>query len=195
MRRLSLSIVVALATCLPWAEPAQARNLASQVLELNRIPSVRPEFPVPSEPNQLFYIQRSVNANTVVYTAHFDSNGRIDAGSPVDAYWRWYNVDGHRKSLNFLERTMAYGVQKLAAAGGNSIAVRIAALPERKLLVDQDDKGQPEALIQIGNRLAKLVYVYLQVDESGLMPSVTSMDLFGLDKGTGKALREHVVPD
>ena len=67
MRRLSLSIVVALATCLPWAEPAQARNLASQVLELNRIPSVRPEFPIPSEPNQLFYIQRSVNANTVSF--------------------------------------------------------------------------------------------------------------------------------
>jgi hypothetical protein len=157
---------------------------------------VRPEFPVPSEPNQLFYIQRSVNANTVVYAAHVDAHGHIDAGAPVDAFWRWYNVDGQRKPLNFVERTMAYGVKILSSASpGHSIAVGIAALPERRLLVDQDDRGQPEALIQIGDRMAKLVYVYLQVDNSGFMPNVTSMDLFGLDKGTGKALREHVVPD
>jgi hypothetical protein len=195
MRRLVLTIAVVLGS-LVALEPAAARKLASQVLQLNRIPNVRPEFPVPSEPNQLFYIQRSVNANTVVYAAHVDAHGRFDADSPVDAFWRWYNVDGKRKPLNFVERTMAYGVKILSsAAPGHSIAVRIAALPERKLLVDRDDKGQPEALIQIGDRMAKLVYVYLQVDNSGFMPNVTSMDLFGLDKATGKALREHVVPD
>ena len=34
--------------------------------------------------------------------------------------------------------------------------------------------------------------VYLQVDNSGLMPDVTSIDLFGVDTVSGKALHEHV---
>ena len=70
----------------------------------------------------------------------------------------------------------------------------MAALPEQELLLEQDGHGHPEALIQFGNRMARLIYVYLQVDDSGLMPNVLAMDLFGFDKLTGKPLREHVIP-
>jgi hypothetical protein len=169
-------------------------DLTSQVIELNHIPSMRPEFPVPSDPGMLFYIQRSVNSNTVVYAAHVNSQGRFDPDAPVDVYWRWYNVDGRRKALNFIERTMAYGVRSVADHGsGGTFTFQVAALPERELLLEQDGLGHPEAVIRLGNHTAKLVYVYLQVDDSGLMPDVTAMDLFGIDKLTGKSLWEHVI--
>jgi Domain of unknown function (DUF4833) len=174
---------------------AGGRELTSQVTELDHIPSVRAEFPVPSDPNMLFYIQRSVNANTVVYTAHFDSHGRIDPDEPVDVYWKWYNVDGQRKPINFIERVMAYGVKSVAYGGSSrTVSFKVAALPERELLLGQDDHGRAEALTQFGDRTARLIYVYLQVDDSGLLPSVTAMDLFGIDKLSGKPLREHVIP-
>jgi hypothetical protein len=173
---------------------ARGRELTSQVTELDHIPSVRAEFPVPSDPSMLFYIQRSVNSNTVVYAAHVDSQGRFDPDAPVDVYWRWYNVDGRRKPLNLIERTMAYGVRSVGDhASGGTVAFQVAALPERTLLLEQDGLGHPEALIRLGNHTAKLVYVYLQVDDSGLMPDVTAMDLFGIDKLSGKSLREHVI--
>ena len=174
---------------------ASGRELTSSVTELDHVPSMRPEFPVPNDPNMLFYIQRSVNANTVVYTAHVDSHGRIDPDLPVDVYWRWYNVDGHRKSLIFIERILAYGVQSVAHGGSDNTAIfRVAALPGREIHLDFDSAEHPEALTQFGDRWAKLVYVYLQVDDSGLLPTVTAMDIFGIDKRTGKALREHAIP-
>ena len=71
--------------------------------ELDQLPRMRVEFPVPSEPNMLFYVQRSVNSNTVVYAARLDADGAIDPKTPVDAFWRWYNVDGQKKPLNFIE--------------------------------------------------------------------------------------------
>lgn len=181
---------------LPGAIPnAEARVLTSQVTQLDQIPVMRPEYPVPKDPNMLYYIQRSVNSNTVVYAAHVDSRGHIDSRAPVDAYWRWYNVDGHRKPLNLIERIMAYGVQSVANSGSvGTFAFKVAGFPERELLLDQDSYGHPEAVAQLGGRWAKLVYVYLQVDNRGLLPSVTAMDLFGIDKNTGKALREHVIP-
>jgi hypothetical protein len=186
-------MVVALLTVAD-CDGALARALMSSVTEVSQIPSLRPEFPVPKEPNMLFYIQRSVNSNTVIYAARVDAQGRPDQSDPIEVYWRWYNVDGHRKPLNFIERNMAYGVSlDRHTRTPNAVAFKVEALPERKLLLQRDSRGGLEALIQIGNHLARLVYVYLQVDDRGLMPDVTSIDLFGVDTLSGKALHEHVV--
>jgi hypothetical protein len=195
MHRLVVCTAAALyLSCVAYAE-AEALELASSVTELGQIPRMRPEYPVPNEPNMLYYIQRSVNSNTVIYAAHIDSRGGIDPDAPVDAYWRWYNVDGHRKPLNLIERMIAYGVRPVGRGGpGGAVAFKVAGLPQREILVVQDKEGRPEALVQFGNRWTKLVYVYLQVDDSGLLPKVTAMDFFGIDKLTGKPLREHVIP-
>ena len=48
------------------ALPAGARTLTSTVTESDHIEQLRPEFKRPDEPNQLFYVQRSPNANTVI---------------------------------------------------------------------------------------------------------------------------------
>ena len=196
LRAAAFALPITLFCLVPVVSGAAARTLSSKVEVLDQVPAARPEFPVPNEPNQLFYIQRSVNDNTVIYAANLDRRGRLDRDTPIDVYWRWYNVDGHKKALNFLERMMAYGVRTIASnSSGGSVAVRLAALPERKLTLDQDDKGRPEAILQMGNRLARLVYVYLQVDDHGFMPSVKAIDVFGIDKLTGKALREHIVQE
>jgi hypothetical protein len=176
------------------ASESLSHELTGSVTELDRIPAIRAQYPVPSEPNMLFYIQRSVNSNTVIYAAKLDAHGRLDTRSPVDAYWRWYNVDGHKKPLNFIERMMAYGINSVEQSSpAGAFTFKIAALPERTLTLDRDSGGRPAAFAKFGNRQAKLVYVYLQVDDKGLMPSVTAMDLFGTDRQTGKPLHEHLI--
>jgi hypothetical protein len=171
----------------------QARTLSSKVTELDQIPRMRAEYKVPEEPNQLFYIERSSNSNTVVYAANLDSQGAIDRNAPVDAFWRWYNVDGHKKPLNFWERKMAYGVTAGAPNKDGSIPFKVAALPERQLTMTLDDKKRPQALIRIGGHSVRLSYVYLEVVDGGLMPSIPSLDIFGTDIASGKAIHEHIV--
>jgi hypothetical protein len=184
---------LAAALCLLFSPAADGRTLKSHVTEMDQVPRVHPEYPVPSEPNQIFYIERSSNSNTVVYAANLDAQGHLDQHTPVIAYWRWYNVDGHRKPLNFAERMLAYGIKSVKHDGPDgSFTFRLAALPERTIYVGLDGKGRPEAFGKVENRWARLVYIYLEVDDSGLLPDVTAMDFFGIDKATGKALREHV---
>ena len=89
MRVLWSSLPFMIAALLGTGSPAAAREFQSQVSELDHIPAMRGDFPVPRDPNMLFYVERSVNANTVVYAAHLDPSGRIDPASPVDVYWRW----------------------------------------------------------------------------------------------------------
>lgn len=175
---------------------ADAREINSEVTELGELPHVKPKYPVPSEPNQLFYIERSSNSNTVVYVAKLDAKGQLDAKQPLDAYWRWYNRGGYTKPLNLPERMLAYGIKGVKHNGPNgTYTFHLAALPERTIYVGLDANGHPEAFGKVGrDRWAKLVYVYLEVDDSGLLPDVTALDFYGYDRVTGKAIREHVIP-
>ncbi len=175
------------------ALPVQARSLSSTVTESDRIEHLRPEFKTPDEPNQLFYVQRSPNSNTVIYAAKLDGHGEINRSDPVEGFWRKFNIDGSRQPLNFIERMMAYGVKADRAQPGKPITFTVAALPERKLTLSLDANHKPEALMQIGTHTVKLAYVYLQVVEGGLMPDVPALDVFGTDIASGKAIHEHIV--
>jgi Domain of unknown function (DUF4833) len=194
LRRISrFCAVLGLLTILgTHSQPAWARTLTTSVEELARIPKLQEKYPVPQEPNMLFYIQRSVNANTVIYVAPPEHR---DTSSPVDVFWRLYNIDGHTRPLNFIERLLAYGVNSVVVRSAPAAtSFRIAAIPELELLLQRDTSGHPEAVMQFEHRSVRLVYVYLQVDDHGMMPRVTALDLFGVEQGTGKALHEHVIP-
>jgi hypothetical protein len=182
-----------LIAALLMALPAEARDFTSQISESGEIPKLRPEFKVPDEPNQLFYVQRSPNANTVIYAANLDAKGNLNSATPVQAFWRKFNIDGSKQSLNFIERMMAYGVRLDSPKAGKPVTFSIAALPERKLTVSWDSAHQPEALMQIGSHMVKVAYVYLQVVEGGLMPKVPALDIFGTDIASGKAIHEHLI--
>ena len=185
MRR--LCFVLALLAVLP----AEAREFTSSISESDTITALRPEFKVPDEPNQLFYIQRSPNSNTVIYAARLDGQGNPDPRDPVEGFWRKFNIDGSKQPLNFIERMLAYGVK--VQSRKPPITFTIAALPERKLTMTLDAQRRPEALMQMGKHTVKVAYVYLQVVEGGLMPSVPSLDVFGIDVTSGKAIHEHLI--
>lgn len=187
-----LTLILALLTMLPAAVPAWARNFTSQIRESAEIPKVRPEFKVPDEPNQLFFIQRSPNSNTVVYAANLDAQGRLNASTPVEAFWRKFNIDGSRQPLNFIERMSAFGVRLDRSKPGQPVTFTIAALPERRMTLSFDEAHHPRALMQVDGHTIKLVYVYLHVVEGGLMPSVPELDIFGTDIASGKAIHEHL---
>lgn len=189
LRRIAWGMVIALAL----GGAAEARSFTSTIIEGAEITQIRPEFKRPDEPNQLFYVQRSPNANTIVYAARLDANGAIRRSDPVEAFWRKFNIDGGKQPLNFVERMMAYGVRTDPVKSGAPITFTIAALPERKLTLTLDAGKRPQALMQIGTRTVKLAYVYLHVVEGGLMPSVPELDIFGTDIASGKTVHEHLV--
>ena len=74
------------------------RRLAAAVLLLAAavLPAAAESFPVPVDENLIFYVQRSLNSNTIVYTARLDGDGKLDAKRPVDVFWRRFNDDGAR---------------------------------------------------------------------------------------------------
>ena len=148
--------------------------------------------PKPSD-ERLFYLQRSTNSNTVIYDAHLTEGGQLDAEQPVEVYWRRYEERNQRKELNFLERHFAYGV-RVDRGRGERYHLKLAALPERKGVLRFDPEGRPEVVTEIGGTTARLRFIYVQVEEGGLWPSVDYVELHGETLAERQEVVERIDP-
>jgi hypothetical protein len=158
------------------------------------IPAER--FPTPPDsPIRLFYIQRSSNANTVIYDANLLANKSLNAKDPVHTYWIRYGEKGQKEELTTIQRTLAYGLYTDAIkAEPNTFEGYFLAYRKRKFVVKIDSRGTPMALFPINGKLQILKRVFVSVDESHMMPSVNYIELFGKDPITGKDVYERFKP-
>jgi hypothetical protein len=154
------------------------------------------QFPTPPDSDiRLFYIQRSSNTNTIVYDANLGADKKLDAKNPVHTYWIRYNEGGKKQELSGMQRTLAYGLHTKATAGEtNTYDGHFLAYRKRKFVVKTNAKGQPIALFPINGKMQVLKRVFVKVDESGMMPSVIYVELWGRDAVTDKEVYEKFKP-
>lgn len=151
-------------------------------------------YPVPHDENQIFFVQRSMNPNTIVYTARLNAKGMLDPKRPVDVFWRRFNDEGEKQELSFLERTGAFGVTAERLPDRKSaFRVSVVSYPERPALLTVVD-GRPRLEAKVAGEPAELVAAYLHLEGEGSVPAVTRVDLVGRSLATGKELRESFVP-
>jgi len=151
-------------------------------------------YPTPEEENQVFYVQRSVNSNTIVYAARLDKTGQLDARRPVDVFWRRFNNEGEKKALSTLERNFAFGVRASPVQGQpGTFLLRVVSYPKRPALLKLVD-GVPRLEADVAGEPCRLDHAYLEVDQSGNIPSVTRIDLYGYSLATGKLVKESFIP-
>lgn len=175
---------------LSGADGHAAQLTSLGVKESGSLPRVKPGWPVPRDPNQVFFIQRSINENTVVYSASFDGNGNLRKDAPAKVYWRRYTEGGRALNLKPIERRLAFGLSHKARSTPGEFTVSLRALPNMPMVLRQTAPGKAQLLVNIGGRTVEAEYAFVTVDESGLIPKVTKLQLFGRDPNSGRALAE-----
>jgi len=152
------------------------------------------DYPSPDESEQgmVFYVQRSLNANTVVYAARLTAEGRLDPEQPIEAYWRVYERGGRRSQLDWKEQRLAYGVQWEPHQHAG-YRVHIVSRKERQAHLFQDAFGALRLVGLVSGRQAHLSCAYVQLeDDRATIPSVRYVDLYGRDLETGDFLHERI---
>lgn len=142
----------------------------------------------------LFVVERSSNANVVVYEAPRAPGGVVDPKRPVRGHWRMWAEDGRREELNFVERRLAYGVDVLGPTPGGGVEIALKALPERRIEVRRDGPC-PAALTALGGQEALLRRAFVQIASGGLIPKVAYLELHGEDAATREARVERIEID
>lgn len=148
-----------------------------------------------ASPHQLFYLQRSKDANTVIYEANLTNDRKLDASKPVQVYWMRYAERGQREDLSPVQWRMAYGYQhKPSSSESGAYDISLNAFRERPLHVAYH-RGKPVAMTLINGQRACLQKVFVQVDpKAHLIPRVQFIELYGADATTGQPVYERIVP-
>jgi hypothetical protein len=142
---------------------------------------------------RLFVMARSKNSNVVHYDVRFDGRGGLDKKEPLNAYWVLHEQAGRREELSWLERRLAYGWEVVSAARGE-VVLRLTAFKQRPLRVVPRG-GRYRALVRISGKASYLDKIFVTSAESGLVPRVLSVELFGSDAVSGAPLYERITND
>jgi hypothetical protein len=146
--------------------------------------------PADSACGPLFVVDRSVNANEVVYEAVRGADGLLDPRKPIRVFWRMKAEDGRETGLNFFERIRAYGVEVTGHPRPDTFLLKMRAFPGRSIVL-REHGTCAQVVTEIGDRSAILSRVFVTATK-GLFPSVSSVDVFGTDAETGVPMSEHV---
>ena len=101
----------------------------------NKYKSEKKVFPTPEKTkNLLFYVQRTININTLVYELNTDNKGNINLTEPIKIRWVNYASDGSSEGLNYIQRKYAYGLEtKLTDAEKKSFVFNFVSYRKKQL--------------------------------------------------------------
>ena len=135
-------------------------------------------YPVPqSTPELLFYIQRNLNKNTVIYSANINQYGRLDETYPIKVYWIKYTENGKQAKLNLIqEKAFGYISTRI---NDRTYEIKMTSYDKLRMFLSMDDNGQCRMITKVNNQDAQLSNIYVYADELGIFPQIKFIELYG----------------
>lgn len=151
------------------------------------------EFPTPKgNPNQLFYLQRTKNTNTVIYELN-KKNGLLDSKNPIHIFWILFTSNEEHQELSSIEKKYAYGIT-ITAIGNEDYQFTLVAYPKITLHLKKDSDKNHHVYITLSGKLMMLQRTFIKEKEGGfsLSPTIEYIDFFGIDVASGKEMNERI---
>ncbi|MGZ4037555.1 MAG: DUF4833 domain-containing protein [Bacteroidia bacterium] len=145
----------------------------------------------------LFYVQRTININTIVYELNLNEQDELDAETPIKAYWINYEKDKSTEPLNYLQRKLAYGLEfKLIDEEKKSYCFYFVSYKKRLLyLIRSSVTNKYEVFGYVNNKLVILHKIYIQIDGGSLLsPKIRYVEVSGRDPKKNEDVKEQIIP-
>ncbi len=150
-------------------------------------------FPVPNKSqNQLFYLQRQPNANTIVVDLNV-KNGKLDVENPVHVYWLRYTENGQKAELNWIQKTFAYGIHSNKIREG-LYELNFVSYKKMKFYLERGTNNVWKVFANPGDGSRMILRsIYIHVNGGSFWkPNVEYVELKGIDAATQKEEREKI---
>ena len=152
------------------------------------------EFPAPTgNPNQLFYLQRTKNTNTVIYELN-KKNGLLDSKNPIHIFWILFTSNEERQELSSIEKKFAYGIT-ITAIGNEEYQFTLVAYPKITLQLKKGADQNHHVYLTLSGKLMILQRTFIKEKEGNfsLNPAIEYIDFFGIDVVSGKEINERIL--
>ena len=150
-------------------------------------------FPTPKNiPNQLFYLQRDPNPNTIICALNL-KNGQLDKREPVHVFWIRYTEQSQTKELSYIQRTFAYGI-KARALSNEEYELNFVSYKKFPLhLVKSERDPGYYVYATVNQKKVILKRLYLHIEGGTLwVPNVKYIQVEGINASTGESTVERI---
>ncbi|PYF77248.1 DUF4833 domain-containing protein [Pedobacter nutrimenti] len=152
------------------------------------------KFPTPKGiANQLFYLQRDPNTNTIICELNVNSKGEVDKEEPIKVYWIRYQDNGEKKDLNYIQRKFAYGIRS-EAIGNDQYKLHFVSykkFPMYLMRSEQDKKYH--VYVTVNNKKIELERIFVRIEGGSFwVPNVKYVEVKGTHAGTDTPVTERL---
>jgi hypothetical protein len=155
-------------------------------------------YPKPNKSDKiLFYIQRSMNLNTIVYELNIDKFGKLNSEYPVHPYWIRYEENGEIQELSYIQKKLAYGIDaKLVNNKYQIYNLTLVSYPSQVIVLKKlSENSKTRAYTTVNGKFIELQKIFFETEgENLLSPTVKYIDISGIEVKTGKYITEKIKP-
>jgi hypothetical protein len=155
-------------------------------------------YPVPAgNPDMLFYLQRSLDLNSVIYEANYvtaQGSRKLDPNDPVDIYWLIHDKEHQVKPLSALQK-LGYGVRS-ECSEDEVVKLELLAYRQMPILLKpslKDNKYHAHVSVEGKDILLAKVFVNIE-GGTKLKPNITFIEITGTESQTGKKVVHRFKP-
>jgi phosphoribosyl-ATP pyrophosphohydrolase len=153
------------------------------------------KFPTPKGiANQLFYLQRDPNLNTLIYELNLDKSGNLIESQPILAYWIRYDENQAKKDLSYVQKKFAYGIDA-KKLGKDQFELRFVSHKKLPLYLSKsaDDKKY-HVYVTINNKKLLLDRIFVRIEGGSFwIPNVKYVELRGINQANETVVTERII--
>jgi len=136
------------------------------------------DYPTPKNINNLlFYIQRNLNKNTIVYSMNKTLDGQLHKTYPMKVFWIKYTYGGIEQELNYIQNK-AFGYTS-KWINDETFEFVMDSYNKLRFFVAKNPNNQHKIITKINNEDCYLSNIYVYANELGLFPDVRYIELYG----------------
>jgi hypothetical protein len=149
-------------------------------------------YPTPSgNSNQLFFMQRDPNINTLIYELNF-KNGVLNEDEPVHVFWIRYAEKGQHDDLNYIQRNFAYGIKSKMISKEN-FEIHFVSYKKKTMYLKKSTDNKFYVFTDINKKQAILKQVFIRVNGGSFwVPNIEYVELKGIDPNSGMEVVERL---
>lgn len=152
------------------------------------------KFPTPQGiSNQLFYLQRDPNTNTIICELNVEKDGDLNKREPIKVYWIRYGEKGKKEDLNYIQRKFAYGIQT-RDIGNEQYELKFVSYKKFPMYLSRSAEDKKyHVYVTVNKKKIQLERIFLRIEGGSFwLPNVKYVELKGVNTATKTQIIERI---
>ena len=142
----------------------------------------------------LFKIERSKDANQILYDVNIKQTGDFDAKNPINVYWIKNTKGGKIEPLTWIQKKYAYGLKYLNV-NDDFATFQFVSYNKMFFTLRKKKDNQFEVYTKYNGNLLKMDRIFIQLDGGSFwVPNITAVKVYAKNVKTGEDVIEVIKP-